>query len=105
MMLLGNILYTVSSENTIKYSEVPIYEEPNKYNEQLKNKYFVIKGKISTYGDKIISKSDEILIINKDIDTSITNHFYTYITSNCDANVGLIFGILNCDKADNYIFF
>ena len=33
MMLLGNILYTVSSENTIKYSEIPIYAAPNKYND------------------------------------------------------------------------
>ena len=49
MMLLYNILYTVSSENTIKYSEIPIYDEPNKYNEKLIENYFIVKGKIITF--------------------------------------------------------
>ena len=53
MMLLDNILYTVSSENTIKYSEIPLYEDPNKYNRKLMENYFVKKGKISTFGDKL----------------------------------------------------
>ena len=43
MMLFNNILYTVSSENTIKYSEIPIYDEPNKYNKRLKEKLCIKK--------------------------------------------------------------
>ena len=72
-MILGNILYTVSSENTIKYSEIPIYDNPVKYSKQLRKKYYVKKGKILTFGDQIISKSKNIFIINKNIDTSIAN--------------------------------
>ena len=53
MMILGNILYTVSSENTIKYSEIPIYEEPKKYNNKLKQNYYIKEGKIETFGDQI----------------------------------------------------
>ena len=64
MMILDNILYTVSSENTIKYSEIPLYEVPNKYNEKLMENYFIKKGKIKTFGDKIISESEGIFIIN-----------------------------------------
>ena len=105
MMLLGNILYTVSSENTIKYSEIPIYEDSNKYNDQLKESYYVEKGIISTYGDKIISKSNEILVINKYIDTNITNKFYSYITPICDCEVGMIFGIEKNIKAYKYYYF
>ena len=54
-MLFNNILYTVSSENTIKYSEIPIYDEPNKYNKQLKEKYYIKKGEIISNGDKLAS--------------------------------------------------
>ena len=105
MMILGNILYTVSSENTIKYSEIPIYEDPIKYNKKLKDNYHIIEGKISTFGDKLISRSNTIFIINKNIDTSITNSFYTYITPNCDSDMGLIFGISKIDKPKNYYIF
>ena len=105
MMLLGNILYTVSSENTIKYSEIPIYEEPNKYNEILKEKYIILKGNISTFGDKIISESKEIFVINNEIDTKIQHKFYTYITPNCNSSVGLIFGINTFDLKEKYYFF
>ena len=105
MMLLGNILYTVSSENTIKYSEIPIYEDPNKYNKLLKENYYIKKGKVSTYGDKLISKSKEIFVINKYINTKITNKFYTYITPFCKSNVGLIFGLKNFIQINNYYFF
>ena len=102
MMLIGNKLYTVSSENTIKYSEIPIYEEPNKYNIKLSKQYYIIKGNITTYGDKIISMSEEIFVINKKIDTEITNTFYTYITPNSDSSVGLIFGINSFELAEKY---
>ena len=46
MMLLGNILYTVSSDNTIKYSEISLYDVPNKYNEKLLENYYVKIGTI-----------------------------------------------------------
>ena len=104
MMLLGNTLYTVSSENTIKFSEIPIYEEPNKYNNKLKKNYYVIKGEILTYGDKIISKSNEIFVINKIIDANITHRFHTYVTPFCDSSVGLLFGI-NTFESNNYYCF
>ena len=105
MMLLGNILYTVSSENTIKYSEIPIYEDPNKYNEKLIENYYIKKGKIIAYGDKLISKSNEIFVINKNIDTKTKNKIYTYITPYCNSSLGLVFGIENYTEADNYYFF
>ena len=105
MMILGNILYTVSSENTIKYSEIPIYEDPNKYNEKLKESYYIKKGKISAFGDKLISEEKEIFVINKNIDTKITNKFYTYITPFCNSKVGLIFGIENLIHSNKYYFF
>ena len=105
MMLLGNILYTVSSENTIKFSEIPIYEDPNKYNEKLKENYYIKKGNISTFGDKIISESKETFIINKYIDTNVSHKFYTYITPYCDSNVSLIFGIENFEITNNYYLF
>lgn len=105
LMLLNNILYTVSSDNTIKYSEIPIYDEPSKYNEKLKENYIIIKGEILTYGDKIISQSEEIFIINKIINTSITNLFYTYVIPNCDSNFGLIFGLKDYKTLDKYYIF
>ena len=105
MTLLGNTLYTVSSENTIKYSEIPIYEDPNKYNKQLKENYYVLKGEISTYGDKLISESNEIFVINKNIDTKITNNFYTYVTPFCNSSVGLIFGIDKFELTNDYYYF
>ena len=105
MMLLGNILYTVSSENTIKYSEIPIYEDPKKYNEKLIENYNIIKGKIISYGDKLISMSNEIFVINKNIDSKLTNKIYTYITPYCNSSLGLVFGIENFEQVDNYYFF
>ena len=105
MMLLGNVLYTVSSENTIKYSEIPIYEEPKKYNDKLIENYYIKKGKIIAYGDKLISKSSEIFVINKNINTKTTNKFYTYITPYCKSSLGLIFGLENYIQTDKYYFF
>ena len=105
MMLLGNILYTVSSENTIKYSEIPIYEDPKKYNDKLIENYYIKKGKIIAYGDKLISKSNEIFVINKNINTKITNKFYTFITPYCNSSLGLIFGLENFIQTDKYYFF
>ena len=105
MALIDNILYTVSSENTIKYSEIPIYEEPNKYNKKLKESYYIKEGNVSFFGDQIISQSQKILIINKNIDTYIYNKFYSYITPICNSEVGLIFGIENYEIVNNYYLF
>ena len=105
MMLLGNILYTVSSENTIKYSELPLYEEPDKYNEKLKQQYYIQKGDISTYGDKISILIDKTIIINKNIDTVVSNNFYTYVRPNSNTKVELIFGINKFNVLNNYYSF
>ena len=104
-MLLGNTLYTVSSENTIKYSEIPIYEDPSKYNDKLRDNYYILKGEISTYGDKLISESNEIFVIDKNINTNITNKFYTYVTPFCSSSVGLIFGIDKFELTKDYYHF
>lgn len=61
MMIVNNILYISSSDNTIKYSEIPIYEDPNKYND--KNEYYIKTGKISIFGNKIIIDKQNTLII------------------------------------------
>ena len=39
MIIANNILYTFSSDNTIKFSEIPIYVDPNIYNQKLRNEY------------------------------------------------------------------
>ena len=104
-MLFDNILYTVSSDNTIKYSEIPMYEEPNKYNEKLKEKYYIKQGKISTFGDKLISETEKLFVINKYINTNITNNFYTYITPFNNSTYGLIFGIKSFIQSDKYYLF
>ena len=105
MMLLGNTLYTVSSDNTIKYSKLPIYEEPDKYNEILKQQYYVKKGNILTYGDKISTQSEETIIINKNIDLTISNNFYTYVRPNSNSKVELIFGMKNLKLLNKYYSF
>lgn len=54
MMIVNNILFISSSIYTIKYSEISIYEDTYKYNDKLKNEYYVKTGNISTFGNKII---------------------------------------------------
>ena len=56
MMLIGNIIYTCSSGHPILYSEIPLYDNPDKYNEILRNKYYIISGDAEFFGNKIISK-------------------------------------------------
>ena len=114
MMLINNILYACSSEETIKYSEIPIYEaDPNKYNDKLQSEYEIKSGNISFYGNKIIAKEEKTLIMNKNIDTTINHTFYTYITPNKDDNEtydsGIIFGLNTPSypfwkEVDHYIF-
>ena len=67
MIIINNILYTFSSGNTIKFSEIPIYAEPNIYNQKLRNEYNLKTGNISTYGNKIIINHRNTLIINQNI--------------------------------------
>ena len=54
MMIVNNILYTFSSDNLIKYSEIPIYAEPNLYNKKLRDEYYLKRGNFSTFGNKIL---------------------------------------------------
>ena len=97
MMIVKNILYTFSSDNTIKYSEIPIYAEPNIYNQKLRNEYCLIKGNISTYGNKIIVNHQRTLAFNKNINTYFNNTFYSYVTPNDNYDCGIIFGLNNLD--------
>ena len=66
--------------------------------------YYVLKGRISTYGDKLISESDEIFVINKNIDINITHIFYSYVTPFCNSSVGLIFGIDKLELKNDYYY-
>ena len=76
MILLGNVLYTVLSENTIKYSEIPLYENPKKYNEKLIENYYIKKGIILAYGDKLTDGFEKIQQI---INFNIINIFFIYL--------------------------
>ena len=95
MMIVNNILYTFSSDNTIKYSEIPIYAEPNLFNQKLRNEYYLKEGNVSTYGNKIIVNHQNTFVINKNINTFFNNTFYSYVTPNNNYECGIIFGINN----------
>ena len=108
MMIVNNILYTFSSDNTIKYSEIPIYSEPKLYNQKLRNEYFLKTGNISTNGNKIIVNLQSTLAINKKINTYFNNTFYSYVTPIDNYDCGIIFGLNNLDypaTKDNYFKF
>jgi len=109
MMIINNILYTFSSDNTIKYSEIPIYADPKIYNQKLRNEYFLKRGNISTLGNKILINSKNTLAINKNINTYINNTFYSYVTLNNNHEFRLIFGLNYLPKSilvkDNYFIF
>ena len=107
MMILGNILYTCSSDNIIKYSEIPIYEDPNKYNKKLRNEYEILNGNISVFGNKITSLDKQTIIINKIIDISLKKSFYSYITPIGNNDCGLVFGVNDLNISfwkENYFF-
>lgn len=97
MMIVNNILYTFSSDNTIKYSEIPIYAEPKLYNQKLRNEYYLKTGNISTYGNKIIVNHQSTLAINKNINTYFNNTFYSYVTPNDNNDCVIIFSLNNLD--------
>ena len=54
MILLENKLLTCSSGHPILYSEMPIYADPKDYNDLLKEKYLIILGDATFYGNKIM---------------------------------------------------
>jgi len=109
MMVLNNILYTFSSDNQIKYSEIPIYVDPNLYNQKLRDEYFLSKGKFSTFGNKILINSNKTIIVNKNINTIFNNKFYSYVTPNNEYDCGLIFGLSDLNHPlfikDNFYIF
>ena len=92
MMIIGNRVYTCSSGCPILYSEIPIYTDPNIYNEKLKEQYIIINGSAKYYGNKIIILEKKSLIINKILDISNHNTFFSYIKPNTSDDCGLIFG-------------
>ena len=92
MMLIGNIIYTCSSGHPILYSELPLYDEKNKYNDILKSKYKIEVGDADFFGNKIILKGKNSIIINKNLKLNTSINIYTYVTPNMNCDCGLIFG-------------
>ena len=106
MMLIRNVVYTCSSGHPILYSELPLYDEPDKYNDRLKNKYHIISGDAEFFGNKIITKGKNNIIINKEFKLNSTKNIYTNIKPNVFTNCGLVFGFDNYnDSLNNYYFF
>ena len=97
MMLIGNIIYTCSSGHPILYSELPLYDDPNKYNKLLKSKYIIKNGNADFFGNKIIANEKDNIIINKEFKLKSSINIYTNIIPNMRGECGLIFGF------DNYI--
>ena len=106
MMLIGNIIYTCSSGHPILYSELPLFDNPIKYNDILKNKYYIKSGKAKFFGNKIISIGKNNIIINKDLKFNISNNIYSNIMPNIIGDCGLIFGFDDYNNnLDNYLVF
>ena len=106
MMLVENIIYTCSSGHPILYSELPLYDDPNKYNYLLENKYYTKRGNFKFFGNKIISKGKFNIIICKEIKITSSINIYTDIIPNIFGDCGLIFGFENYnDHIDDYFLF
>ena len=106
MMLIGNIIYTCSSGHPILYSELPIYDDPNKYNQLLKNKYIIKNGDAYFFGNKIITNGKDNIIINKEFKLNSSINIYAYIKPNIIGECGLIFGFDNYNShIDKYYYF
>lgn len=106
MMLIDNKIYTCSTGHPILYSELPLYDEPYKYNDVLKNKYYIVRGNFEFFGNKIISKGKNNIIINKEFILNSTIDIFTNIKPNIIGISGLIFGFCNLnEKNDNYYLF
>ena len=105
MMLIGNIIYTCSSGHPILYSELPLYDEPNKYKDILKNKYYIVNGDAEFFGNKIITKGKDNIIINKEYILNSTINIYTKIIPNITGECGLILGFNDYfEKINNYLY-
>ena len=59
---------------------------------KLKGQYIIINGSAKYYGNKIIILEKKSLIINKILDISNHNTFFSYIKPNTSDDCGLIFG-------------
>jgi len=106
MMLIGNIVYTCSSGHPILYSEIPLYDDPNKYKYILKNKYYIINGDAEFYGNKIITKGKGNIIISKEYILNSTIKIYTNIIPNITGDCGLLLILNNYfEKINNYYAF
>ena len=106
MMLIGNIIYTCSSGHPILYSELPLFDNPIKYNDILKNKYYIKSGNAKFFGNKIISIGKDNIIINKDLKFNNSKNIYTNIMPNIIGDCGLIFGFDDYNNnLDNYLVF
>ena len=106
MMLIGNIIYTCSSGHPILYSELPLYDDPNKYNQILKNKYIIKAGNADFLGNKIITNEKDNIIINKEFKLNSSINIYTNIMPNIIGDCGLIFGFDNYSSViDKYYVF
>ena len=104
MMLVGNILYTCSSGHPILYSELPLYDDPNKYNDMLSKKYYKICGDAEFIGNKIISKGKSNIIVYKNFKFNSDVNIYSNIMPNIIGDCGFIFGFSDYNlKLDNYI--
>lgn len=112
LMIVNNTLFSFSSDNTIKFSEIPIYVEPTQYtiyNQKLRNEYYLKRGNITTNGNKIIVNDERTLIINKNINSYFNNTFYSYVTPNNNYKCALLFGLNNINDTkltkDNFFIF
>ena len=106
MMLIGNIIYTCSSGHPILYSEIPLFDNPIKYNDLLKKKYYIKSGNAKFFGNKIISMGKDNIIINKDLKFNTSKNIYTNIMPNIIGDCGLIFGFDDFNNnLENYFFF
>ena len=109
MMLIEDTIYTVSSGYNILFSQIPLYVNSSEYDLLLKNEFYIISGNADFKNNKIIIQNNNTLIVNKIIDISTNNTFYSYVIPNNIGYCGLIFGIndsyQNKDKNFNYYSF
>ena len=104
MMLIGNVIYSCSSGHPILYSEVPLYDEPIKYNDILKSKYKIECGDADFFGNKIILKGKRNIIINNYLQLNSSINIYTYVVPNIIGDCGLIFGFDENFNENYHIF-
>ena len=105
MMIIGNILYTCSSGHPILYSELPLYDDPRKYNDILRQKYNIKSGDASFLGNKIITNGKNNILINKNFKFNSSVNIYTNIMPNIIGECGLIFGFDDDTIINNYFIF